>query len=88
MISHPPRRPRVPPLPAAILGLALAALTPDPAAAYIGPGAGLGVLGAIVALFGALVLLIVGVVWYPVKRLLGRSKAKSAAPDERGPDAT
>lgn len=72
----------------ALAGLALAALAAGPAQAYIGPGAGLGVFGAIVALFGALVLLVVGFVWYPIKRLLGKSKAKAATPDESGPDGT
>lgn len=87
--SRPSLRLRISSLRSAmLLGLALAATTPDPAAAYIGPGAGLGAIGAIVALFGAIVLLIVGFVWYPVKRLLGRSKTKSAARDESNPDAT
>ena len=50
-----------------------------PAHAYIGPGTGLGALGAIAALFGAIVLLIVGFVWYPVKRLIQRMRGTSAA---------
>lgn len=37
--------------------------------AYIGPGSGLSVLGAIAAVIGALVFGIVGLVWYPFKRL-------------------
>lgn len=87
---RPPNRrsPKTPPTSAALAGLALAALAAGPAEAYIGPGAGLGVFGAIVALFGALVLLVVGFVWYPIKRLLGKSKAKVATPDESGPDGT
>jgi hypothetical protein len=50
---------------------------PLSALAYVGPGLG---MGAIAAFFGALLavlLAIVGVVWYPIKRLLG--KRKSAA---------
>lgn len=46
--------------------------------AYIGPGAGLGAIGTAIALLGALILLIVGFVWYPVKRLLRRRKTVSA----------
>lgn len=42
--------------------------------AYIGPGAGLGAIGTAIALLGALILLIVGFVWYPVKRFLRRRK--------------
>jgi hypothetical protein len=37
--------------------------------AYIGPGLGVTGLGALVALLGALVFMIVGLVWYPAKRM-------------------
>jgi len=40
------------------------------AQAYVGPGAGLGVLGAIFGTVLAVIMAIAGVVWYPVKRLL------------------
>jgi len=43
-----------------------------PAHAYVGPGAGLSAIGVVVALIGALFLMIAGFVWYPVKRLLKR----------------
>ena len=63
-----------------IAALLLAAtIIPEPAHAYIGPGAGLSVIGTLVAVIGAFLLLIVGFVWYPVKRLLGRKKASSVA---------
>jgi hypothetical protein len=59
------------------LGLFIMAL-PLPAAAYIGPGAGLSAIGSLVALVGAFFLLLAGFVWYPVKRLLrGRASAGS-----------
>lgn len=51
------------------------ALVPGVAAAYVGPGAGLTAIGTVLALIGAVLLAIVGFVWYPVKRLLGRSAA-------------
>jgi len=44
----------------------------NPALAYIGPGAGLGAIGTILALVGGVILAIVGFVWYPIKRLLRR----------------
>lgn len=53
-------------------------LFPISAHAYIGPGAGLGAIGSAIALLGALILLIVGFIWYPLKRLLRRRKAKNA----------
>lgn len=57
---------------AVALGLLLAA--PGIADAYVGPGLG---VGAIAAFFGAVLavlLAIVGVIWYPLKRLLNRRK--------------
>jgi hypothetical protein len=50
----------------AIAGAVLAA----PAHAYLGPGAGLTAIGTVLALLAAVLLGIVGFVWYPVKRLL------------------
>ena len=57
----------------AILVLA-ALLLPGTASAYIGPGAGLSAIGSLLALIGAVLLAIVGFVWYPVRRLLRRGK--------------
>ena len=55
----------------------------NPALAYIGPGAGLSAIGTFVAVIGAFLLLLVGFVWYPVKRLLrGRKATKDAAENE------
>jgi hypothetical protein len=56
-------------------------LFPIVSQAYIGPGAGLGAIGTAIALVGALILLIVGFVWYPLKRFLRRRNSVSA-PDE------
>ena len=66
-------------VPAFVFALALASLAAAPASAYVGPGAGLTVIGTIFALLSAVGLAIVGFVWYPVKRLLARRR--SAAPD-------
>jgi len=52
-------------------------LVPKTALAYIGPGAGLSAIGALVAAIGAVILLVVGFVWYPVKRMLRNRKAKA-----------
>ena len=55
-------------------------LLPNSALAYIGPGAGLSVIGTVLAVIGALFLLILGFIWYPIKRLLrGRKNKKDAA---------
>ena len=60
-------------------------LLPSVAMAYIGPGAGLGAFAVVIAIAVALLLLVVGFVWYPLKRLLRRRKRASAggAPDNR-----
>lgn len=52
--------------------------TPNVAEAYIGPGAGLSAIGTIIALVGAILLAVVGFVWYPVKRVL-RKRAERRA---------
>jgi hypothetical protein len=62
--------------------LAAAAVIPVPVYAYVGPGAGLGAIGTVIALLGAILLGIVGFVWYPIKRLLNRSKQDDAVEDE------
>ena len=42
---------------------------PLPALAYLGPGAGLSAIGALLALFAAIAVAIFGFLWYPIKRL-------------------
>jgi hypothetical protein len=59
---------------------ALLVLLPLPAHAYVGPGAGLTAIGTIVAVLAAVLLALVGFVWYPVKRLLRRKPSVQAAP--------
>lgn len=69
----------------AVILLVGLALTPVTASAYVGPGAGLGAIGALLALIGTLLLAIVGFVWYPVKRMLkkrGAQSDESASSDE------
>lgn len=62
----------------------LTCVSPSIALAYIGPGAGISAIGTALALIAALVLAIVGFVWYPIKRLLGgRKKAPTLAEDAK-----
>lgn len=46
--------------------------------AYVGPGLGLGVLGAIFGAIAAVLLAIFGIFWYPIKRLLKKKKGPEA----------
>ena len=49
---------------------ALSAFSAGPAQAYIGPGAGLGAFAVFAALAMGILLLFVGLVYFPVKRML------------------
>jgi len=53
---------------------ALICALPRPAMAYIGPGAGLSAVGALIAVVAGIALALVGFVWYPIKRLLRRKR--------------
>jgi hypothetical protein len=55
----------------AFLVLAAAA---TPAAAYMGPGAGLGMLGSLAAVVGAVVVALLGIVVLPLRMLLRRRR--------------
>lgn len=46
------------------------------ALAYVGPGLGAGALAAILGVAGGLLMLVVGVVWYPLKRVFRRFRQK------------
>jgi hypothetical protein len=56
----------------AILMLLVAA---SPAMAYIGPGAGLGAIALTVGLVLAVALLLIGFLWYPLKRMMRKNKS-------------
>ena len=62
-----------PPPTAALVALSAIGL-PVPAFAYIGPGAGLGAIAVTAGLLFGVLLLIIGLVWYPLKRLLKGGK--------------
>ena len=58
--------------------LLMSAISTDIAHAYLGPGLGLGAIGAVIGLFVAVFLSIVGVIWYPLKRMMRKTKASKA----------
>jgi hypothetical protein len=58
-------------------------LTCLPAYAYIGPGTGAGVLASVLGVIGSLVLIIVGLVYYPIKRMLKKRKQASVSPHDQ-----
>lgn len=46
---------------------------------YIGPGTGLSAIGAFIACLVGIVVTVLGFLWYPIKRLLGK---KPQEPDQ------
>ncbi len=54
-----------------------------PAEAYIGPGAGIGMIASFLGVLGAIGLALVAIVWYPLKRLIRRVRAATG----KSPDA-
>jgi len=72
--------------PTQLLAIAAAAVmlaTASPASAYLGPGLGLGAIGAVFGVIGSLFLGLAAIIWYPVKRLMRKLKGT-----KRGADAT
>ena len=58
-------------------------LQSDPAVAYLGPGAGLGMIGSLIAIAVVAIVVVLGLVIYPIrllrkKRLQGQSKDRQA----------
>ena len=56
------------------LALLFIFLTPINAFAYVGPGLGLGAVGAIFGVIFTIILAIIGVFWYPLKRMYKKKK--------------
>ncbi|MFO1128809.1 MAG: hypothetical protein U1E66_10330 [Rhodospirillales bacterium] len=52
----------------------------SPAAAYVGPGAGITMLGALWAVIAAVFLALGGLIAWPLRRILRRSKTPAGVP--------
>ncbi len=61
-----------------LVALALAPI----AHAYTGPGLGLGVIGTVVGVVFSLLLAVLAVFWYPLKRALKIGKKQAGAEDD------
>ena len=62
--------------------LALVATSSPDAVAYIGPGAGVGLIATVLGVLAALVLAVLGIVYYPAKRFFNKLKARRAHEDD------
>ncbi|WP_254444505.1 MULTISPECIES: hypothetical protein [unclassified Ruegeria] len=60
-----------------LLSAATLLMTVGPAEAYIGPGVGAGAIIAVFATIIGLVLLFVGVLWFPIRRKLRARREKN-----------
>lgn len=60
----------------ALLLAALLFLVPNIAWAYVGPGAGLGMIGSLIAVLGAILVALLGIVLFPIMVLRKRRKNK------------
>lgn len=61
-------------LSAAALLVFAGVVAPTPAYAYIGPGLGAGAIAVALAVLGSIVVAILGVVYYPIKRIIKMRK--------------
>ena len=62
-----------------IAGLALMVVVASgPALAYIGPGAGVTVIGAVLGILATVAVVIFSLLWYPVRRLRAKRKREIA----------
>ena len=63
----------------------LLAIVSNDAHAYLGPGAGLGAVGSILAIAVAVIIIVMGIVIYPVRKYLSRkSKIKEESQLDQG----
>jgi len=61
----------------AVLAVAILAVSPE-ALAYVGPGAGLSIVGSVLAFLAAIVAGILGFLWYPIRRMIRKRKEAAA----------
>jgi hypothetical protein len=66
---------------AALVIVLAALLVPTDAYSYIGPGAALTAIGTLLAVVGVIFFAVLGIVWYPVKRLLRFLRPKARGRD-------
>lgn len=62
--------------------LILAGISSPDAMAYIGPGAGAGLIATVLGVLAALVLAVFGIVYYPLKRFLTNRRNRRTRKDD------
>jgi hypothetical protein len=71
----------------AVLALSTVLASSEPAQAYVGPGAGISMLGALGAVIVAILFALVGLVWWPIRTLRRRRKQAASATPTGGDEA-
>jgi hypothetical protein len=61
----------------------LISLFTEAAWAYVGPGAGLGMIGSLIAVVGAILLAILGLVLFPLRLILKRRRKAASSPSAK-----
>ena len=64
--------------------ITLVATSSSDAMAYIGPGAGAGLIATVLGLLAALVLAVFGIIYYPLKRFLANRRTRRDRKDDDG----
>ncbi len=67
-------------IPCVLTALAALMAMAAPAAAYVGPGAGISLLGALWGLVVAIAMAVGFVLFWPVRKMLRRKKARAGGP--------
>ena len=70
-----------------ITAAAMLAVLPLTAHAYIGPGAGAGTIAIVLGVLTSIVMAFVGILWFPIKRLLKRRKTSPQTAAQAGRQA-
>ena len=67
-----------------VFGLLAMLQLPITAHAYVGPGAGAGTIAIVLGILSSIFLAFVGILWYPIKRLIKTWKGSSRPSAEPG----
>lgn len=68
-----------------ILALLLLSAVSPAALAYIGPGAGISVLGSLLGILGTIVVAIGAIIFWPIRKLMKRRKKAGQTADNTSP---
>ena len=69
-----------------ITALLLLALIASPAAAYVGPGAGISVLGSLLGILATILVAIGAILFWPIRKMMKRRKARKETEVPGNPD--